>query len=177
MPNWCWNNVTFEGEEKNLENLNKLFEKTIDIQNKTGSGQLLFGLEQAIDGYMFEIQIQDMYPGYLSISFQSRWAPIPNEIVRIAELFNLQFECEYEEGGMNIYGKYTFEYEDDEKEGVLYEQFASEEDVDSCRYKEEDDDPDEPDEMSGLNLEKLESIIKHNEMHGRSITRIQEVAA
>lgn len=177
MPNWCWNNVEFTGEQKNVENLYKLFEKTIDMQEKTGRGQLLFGLDGSIDGYMFEISNLAQGDNYLTLSFQSRWSPIPNEIVRIAELFNLQFEYDYEEGGMNLYGKYTFEYEDDEKEGVLYEQFASEEDVDSCRYKEEDDDPDDPDEMSGLNLEKLESIIEHNEMHGRSITRIQEVAA
>ena len=173
MPNWCYNNVTFEGEENNLENLNKLFEKTIDIQNKTGQGQLLFGLEESIDGYMFDIQIQDMYPGYLNVSFESRWAPIPNDIVRIAELFNLQFEYDYEEGGMNLYGKYTFKYE--EEEGVLYEQSASEEDINSCRYKEEDDE-DDPEDMSGLNLEKLESIIEHNEMHCRSIERLQQTA-
>jgi hypothetical protein len=177
MPNWCWNNVEFTGEEKNLENLSKLLDKTIEMQEKTGQGQLLFGLESSIDGYMFNISNIDSGEGWLKLSFDSRWAPIPNEIIRIAELFNLQFVCDYEEGGMSLYGKYTFEYEDVENEGVLYEQSATEEDIDSCRYKDEADDPDDPDEMSGLNLEKLESIIEHNEMHCRSITRIQETAA
>ena len=81
MPNWCWNNVEFTGEQKNIDNLSKLFEKTIEIQEITGQGQLLFGLEGSIDGYMFEISNVDQGEGYLMLSFQSRWSPIPYDIV------------------------------------------------------------------------------------------------
>jgi hypothetical protein len=171
MPNWCWNNVQFSGEHKNLENVGKLFKKTIDIQEKTGSGQLLFGIEESIDGYFFNINL-DSGPDWLSISFESRWSPIVNDIVRIAELFNLTFTYEYEEGGNALHGKYTFAYE--EGESVLYEQTPSEEEIESCRFKEEDDDKDD---MTGFNMEKLEGIIEQSEMKAISIVRFQEESA
>lgn len=172
MPNWCWNNVEFTGEQKNVENLYKLFEKTIDIQEKTGMGQLLFGLEGSIDGYMFEISNLDSDEGWISLSFQSRWAPIPNDIVRIAELFNLQFTYSYDESGMALYGKYTFEIIDGE--GTLYEQSASEEDIKECTFKEEGD---EDDEETGFDYEKLESFIENASMESHSITRINETVS
>ena len=138
MPNWCWNNVEFTGEQKNVENLYKLFEKTIYMQEKTGYGQLLFGLDGSIDGYMFEISNLDQGDNYLTLSFSSRWAPIPNDIVRIAELFDLQFTYSYDEPGMDLYGKYTFEISDGEKS--LYEQSPTQDEIDECRFREEDDD-------------------------------------
>ena len=172
MPNWCWNNVEFTGEQKNVENLYKLFEKTIDMQEKTGHGQLLFGLDGSIDGYMFEISNVDQGEGYLMLSFQSRWAPIPNDIVRIAELFDLQFTYSYDEGGMSLYGKYTFEIIDGE--GNLYEQSATEEQVSACTFMEDDDDEDSP---SGFDYEKLENFIESAAMESHSITRVNDTAA
>ena len=171
MPNWCWNTIEFNGEQKNLDNLAKLLEKTVDVQNKTGLGQLLHGLEGAIDGFMFDISY-DLGDGFLNLSFQSRWSPIVNDVVRIAELFGLTFVYDYEESGMNIFGKYTFEYEDGEDEGYLYDQAASDADVESCRYKLEDD---EEDDESGFNYEKLEDIISNLEMRGVDVTRLTTV--
>ena len=172
MPNWCWNNVEFTGEQKNIDNLSKLFEKTIEMQEITGQGQLLFGLEGSIDGYMFEISNVDQGEGYLILSFQSRWSPIPYDIVRIAELFNLQFTYSYDEGGMSIYGKYTFEIIDGE--GTLYDQSPSDAGIDECRFQEEGDDEDE---KSGFDYEKLESLIESCKMEAQSITRIKDTVA
>jgi len=172
MPNWCWNNVEFTGKQKNVENLSKLIDKTIEMQEKTGMGQLLFGLEGSIDGYMFDICNVDSGEGWLTLSFQSRWAPIPNDIVRIAELFDLQFTYDYEESGMALFGKYTFEIIDEE--GTLYEQSASEEDVKSCQFKEEGD---EDDDETGFDYEKLETLIENASLESHSITRIKETVA
>lgn len=172
MPNWCWNNVEFTGEQKNVENLYKLFEKTIDMQEKTGHGQLLFGLDGSIDGYMFEISNLDQGDNYLTLSFQSRWAPIPNDIVRIAELFDLQFTYSYDEGGMELYGKYTFEISDGEKS--LYEQSPTADQIDECRFREEDDDEDCP---SGFNYDALENFIESSPMESCQVTRVNETAA
>ena len=172
MPNWCWNNVEFTGKEKNLNNLSKLIDKTIEMQEKTGEGQLLFGLEGSIDGYMFDICNVDSGEGWLTLSFQSRWAPIPNDIVRIAELFDLQFTYDYEEGGNALHGKYTFEIIDGE--GTLYEQSASEEDVQACHFKEEND---EEEEETGFDYEKLEMLIENTSMTSLSVTRINETVA
>jgi hypothetical protein len=171
MPNWCSNTVQFTGDKNNIETLGKLLNKTIDLQNKTGNGQLLFGLEQAIDGYMFDIYM-DFGDDYLNLNFSSRWSPIPNDVVRIAELFNLTFTYDYEESGMGLHGKYSFKYEDGE--GYLSEQVADEEDIDSCRFKEEED---EDDNETGFNYEKLESIIEGNPMNGVSITRVNELVS
>jgi len=172
MPNWCWNTVEFTGEEKNLNNLSKLLDKTIKMQEITGNGELLFGLEGSIDGYMFNINNVDSDEGWLNFSFESKWSPIPNDIVRIAELFNLQFTYEFEESGNGIYGKYTFEIIGDE--GNLYEQSPTEEQINECRFQEEDDDEDCP---SGFDYEKLEGFIESASMESCQITRVNEKAA
>lgn len=166
MANWCWNNIEFTGEEKNVENLYKLFQKTVDMQEKTEQAQILFGLEGHIDGYMFDIGDINLENCWLSLSFQSRWSPIPNDMVRIAELFDLQFNYDYEESGMGLHGKYTFKITDGE--GTLYEQCASQNDIEKCRFKEEGD---EEDEESGFDFEKLEAIIENMPMTSILITR------
>jgi len=168
MPNWCWNTVQFTGEQNNLENLNKLLHKTVEMQEKTGMGQILHGIEGSLDGYMFDISDVDLGDEYLSLSFQSRWAPIPNDIVRIAELFNLQFTYSYDESGMALYGKYTFEIIDGES--YLSEQVASDADIESSKIY------DESGEEEGLDYEKLEACIESNEMFSQSITRLEDIA-
>lgn len=168
MPNWCWNTIEFTGEEKNVENLSKLIDKTIEMQEKTGFGQLLFGLDGSIDGYMFDISNVDSDKGWIMFSFQSRWNPIPNDMVRIAELFGLDFTYDYEESGMALYGKYTFEIT--EGESYLYEQVASETDIEACRILDEDG------EEEGQDYEKLENLIASNEMCSQSITRLENIA-
>lgn len=170
MPNWCWNTVHFTGKNENLNNLNKLLDKTVDIQNATGLGQILHGLEGSIDGYMFDISsIEFDGDEYLSFNFQSRWSPIPNDIVRIAELFNLNFTYDYEESGMCLYGKYTFTIEDGES--YLEEQVATEGDVEACTTY------DENGEFEGMDYDKLNDLIESSEMISQSITRIENTAA
>ena len=172
MPNWCSNTIEFNGNQNNLENLAKLLEKTVDVQKKTGYGQLLHGLEGAIDGYMFDINY-DLGNGFLYLSFESRWSPIVNDVVRIAELFRLTFVYDYEESGMGMYGQYTFKYEDDE-ESYLYKQIADEEDIESCRFKEEGDGDDEE---SGFDYEKMKSLIEKASMESYPITRINQTVS
>ena len=172
MPNWCCNNIEFTGEQKNVDNLSKLIDKTIEMQEKTGHGQLLFGLDGAIDGYMFEISNVDSDEGWIMFSFQSKWSPIPNDMVRIAELFNLQFTCDYEESGNGVFGKHTFEIIDGE--GNLYDQSATDEDIKACTFKE---DGDEDDEESGFDYEKMESLIEKASMESYPITRINQTVS
>lgn len=169
MPNWCWNTVEFTGKQKNLENLKKLLHKTVDIQEATGLGQILHSLEGAIDGYMFNIHGIELGDEYLSMAFESRWSPIPNDMVRIAELFNLDFTYSYEESGMELHGKYTFEIVDGESH--LAEQVANEEDIKACRIYDEDG------EDEGLDYEKLHDLIESNDMFSQSITRIENTTA
>jgi hypothetical protein len=145
MPNWCSNNVTFTGNEDNLNNFQKVLEKTIEIQDSHGNGEMLFVLEGVIDGYMFWIQTTDTGV----ISFESRWSPIPQDMVRIAQLFDLEFEYEYEESGGNLYGKYIY------KNGVLTDQYLDEDDIETCKIHKEDD------EFPDMDYEKLWDLVEN----------------
>jgi hypothetical protein len=160
MPNWCNNYVTFSGEEKNIENLKKLIDKTIEQEKKTYRGQLLFGLEGELDGYMFNLNNNENG----SITFESRWSPIPQEMVRIAQIFDLTFEYEYEESGNNLYGCYTYD-----SEGYLYDQYLQDEEINACRIKDEDDNPDDPDEISGIDNDAIWDMVANADRHGVEI--------
>lgn len=165
MPNWCSNTVEFRGEKKSIDVVSRLLEKTIEMADKTNEGQILFGLEGTIDGYMFNPYINDEDIGYITIIFESRWNPIPNDMVRIAEVFNLTFDYDYEESGNQIYGKYIFDGEE------LTDQFPTEDEIAMCVYKEEDD---KDDEMSGFNYEKLYTLVENATPSGIPIIRINE---
>lgn len=165
MPNWCSNIVEFRGEKKSIEVISRLLERTIEMADKTNEGQILFGLEGTIDGYMFNPYINDEDEEYITIIFESRWNPIPNDMVRIAEVFNLTFDYDYEESGNQIYGKYIFDGEE------LTDQFPREDEIAMCVYKEEDD---KDDEMSGFNYEKLYTLVENATPLGIPIIRINE---
>jgi hypothetical protein len=160
MANWCWNYITFSGEEKNIENLKKLIDKTVEQEEKTGSGQLLFGLEGELDGYMFSLNNNE--DG--TITFESRWSPIPQDMVRIAQLFDLTFTYEYEESGNALYGCYTYD-----SQGYLNNQYLFDSEVNTCRIKDEDDDPDDPDEMSGIDYDAIWDMVANAEMESVEI--------
>ena len=165
MPNWCCNTVEFRGDKKSIEVVGRLLERTIEMADKTNEGQVLFGLENVIDGYMFNPYVNDEDENYIILIFESRWNPIPNDMVRIAEVFDLSFEYDYEESGNHIYGKYLF------NDGELTDQCPTEDELATCLYKEEDD---EDDEMSGFNYEKLYGIIERASPNGIPIIRINE---
>jgi hypothetical protein len=165
MPNWCSNTIEFRGDKKSIDAVRRLLERTIEMADKTNKGQILFGLEGAIDGYMFNPYVNDEDFDFIIIMFDSKWYPIPNDMVRIAEVFNLSFEYDYEESGNGIYGKYLFDEEE------LLDQHATDPDIESCRFKEHDD---EDGDMSGFDYEKLYSIIEHSPTTGVQIHRINE---
>jgi hypothetical protein len=150
MPNWCWNQLEFYGKEKTIENLHKLFEKTEEMERKTGYGQLLHGIEEALDGYMFNLCIDSPDCDTLTLTFDSRWSPIPQDMIKIADMFNLTFIYKYEEGGMGLYGKYIYD-----EEGMS-EYSLTEEELETFRYKNEDD---EEDEQTGIDYEGLWDFI------------------
>lgn len=151
MPNWCSNNVTFTGTEENLNKFQRLLDKTIKIQESHGNGEMLIGLDGVLDGYMFWIHTANTGV----ISFESRWNPIPQDIVRIAQLFDLEFEYEYEESGCDLYGKYTYE------NGMLMCQCLSEEEADSCKTYDKDE------EIYDFDYDKLWDLVE--EADGESV--------
>lgn len=150
MANWCSNTVIFSGSEKNLENLSKLMNKTIELQKLNDwNGQILFGLEGILDGYLFDIRYEDCV-----LYFESKWITLPNEMVRIAQLFDLTFIYEYSEFGSELYGKYTYD-----SDGNLYDQCLNDDDIDQCRIKSDDDLDDEEYNLSELDYNKIDELI------------------
>lgn len=136
MANWCSNTIHFTGDEKNIKTLTRLFEKTIEVQEKTRLGQILYSLEGVADGYMFDISINETETDSLSITFESKWSPLPDDMLRIAQFLNVDFEYTYDESGMELYGKCI--YSDGELRSVELDQ----EQIDSCKYPCEEPDED-----------------------------------
>lgn len=162
MANWCSNNITFSGDEKSIHILEKLLQKTITVEDITGKGQLLHGIDgPEIDGYMFCLVINDTTEEEISIQFESKWNPIPLEMVRIAKMFNLTFEYWYEES--SLHGRYVYENNE------LTDQCLTDDDVDACRFKEPGD---EEDEISGLDYEQIESRIMETNAEPVSIESV-----
>lgn len=128
MANWCSNQIDFSGSKKNIKNLHQLFERTVEMQNKTGQGQLLFGLEGVIDGYMFSIEYDLINDDYFQVTYESKWNPIPHDMVRIAQMLKLTFISNYQEEGNQLYGVYNFD-----GTNLLYKTLSDHE-LDACKY-------------------------------------------
>lgn len=90
MANWCYNTITFSGNYKN-------FAKQLEKHNYDDcgfefikGGRCIFSLEKIEDG---------MY------SFESKWIPPLDELVKKARRCKFSFEIDYEELECDIYGK------------------------------------------------------------------------
>ena len=106
MPNWCMNYLTVSGERsgefkellKSLEDASATEGQVPDFINKDD-----------VDGYFFDIYVDDY-----GVSYQTKWSPNINVLIKCAEHFGIDFEVDYEEGGNLLYGQYKYE------DGVLY---------------------------------------------------------
>lgn len=106
MPNWCSNIVTFSGDPEKVKEVISLFEKMRERQAETDCGQLPdFLLEKDRNLYYF-FDIQEVDGD--TVTFQSKWSPLIDEIQIIADRFGINSEHEYEESGMQIYGKAVY---------------------------------------------------------------------
>lgn len=90
MANWCYNTITFSGNYKN-------FAKQLEKHNYNDcgfefikGGRCMFSLEKIEDG---------MY------SFESKWIPPIEELVKRARKGGFSFQIDYEELSMGIYGR------------------------------------------------------------------------
>jgi len=114
MANICSNTVTFIGDDKQLDKMMKCFEKTNEIRRNGNPGChfVLFEPSTPVRNFMFDIML-DINGDGECIYFQTKWNPDPIQIVRIARMFQLSFELEYEELGDNQYGVFKYDYEFD----------------------------------------------------------------
>ena len=119
MANWCYNTIKFSGNYKNFA---KQLEK-YDYNNCgfefVKNGRCIFSLEKIQDG---------MY------SFESKWVPPLEELIKKARRCKFSFEINYEELSMAIYGRAYYDYETNE----FTDYYLDEDVLNRCNYDDND---------------------------------------
>lgn len=143
MPNWCWNDVTFNGPKENLQQLSKILEDMVKRCNETGMGVLPIIQEATEDGYFFGISVEDENANeesevdnpFIQIRYDTRWSPNPENLKWLAVKFDVDFVQDYEESGNKMYGQYRLKHEHCDDEGFILEtRYLTDEEHDSCMY-------------------------------------------
>lgn len=70
------------------------------------------------DTYLFDIYVEDDY-----VNFETKWGPPTNTIMYLLNKYNVDAEFEYQESGMQIYGKII------KKNGIINHISLSESDI------------------------------------------------
>ena len=104
MANWAQNWVEFSGEETNMQKVKELF-KAMEIKGKeSNEGQIPSFMDEPKQDYFFEIYADDTD----TVSYETKWNPNVEDLVTIANHFNLNFIVTYQETSNNIFGKAIF---------------------------------------------------------------------
>lgn len=104
MANWCSNTITFIGDETKVKHLIKGFE--IMDERDLNKYPLLLENETMEKGFV------GLYvDGSEQVAFETKWSPDPVYIIKIANLFGVDFELEYEELSEGLYGVFKYDYE------------------------------------------------------------------
>lgn len=111
MPNSCYNQILFSGEESNVKKVKALFIEMSKKEAESNHGQIPDFIKHIQDGFFCDI---DAYELDDQISYNTRWTPNTDNVVLIAKHYGVGFEHLFQELGDNIYGKAIFDVEDDE---------------------------------------------------------------
>ncbi len=133
MPNWCSNYLTLTGEEKNVNKVIKLFNKMKDRCEELGEG-VYFNKNQPIDGWFFDLYTDG------NIMYETKWAPNIQDLKILADKYKVNFDVDYSEPGMGIFGNCQYNYITKELDGVHLsyddlEQFKYDEDKDNYKFR------------------------------------------
>lgn len=126
MANNCYNYLSFEGTEENVNKVLDLFKALLEEQRLSGEGVLPKGYD---DRYFFDISLDSGY-----VMFWTKWSPPTDALSKLAQEYQLTITNDVEELGWMIYGKETY-YAD----GGILEQYLEEEDFDLIGYDEDGD--------------------------------------
>lgn len=122
MANDCWNWVSFTGKKENLQRLVEGLEaaQKTNVENYGlfwyNSYYVALGLtppEESTDVYdhfgskWFSIDDIETDDNSVVISGSSAWSPVSQFFLRLSEIYELQFESEFEEPGSDIGGYYA----------------------------------------------------------------------
>ena len=134
MPNWCYNNLTIKGDEKNLKRIKFHLEDIEKKDNQSpGVFMALVGRDQSIElneyehggwyqanidywGCKWDVSYDESGLDYtddsITMSFNSAYSPPVPFIQHLGRLFNVQCELYYEEPSCDFCGKSYFNNED-----------------------------------------------------------------
>lgn len=104
MANWAQNWVNFSGEETQINKVNAMFKAMEKQGDLTNEGQIPSFMTKPKEDYFFDIYEDNSG----TISYRTKWKPNTLDLVEIANHFNLNFECTYQELGNNFFGKAIF---------------------------------------------------------------------
>ena len=144
MPNWCSNYVCFRGAETDITALKNRIRERIALSNDLGQGVMIHGLtpEQEKSGrFFFDLYInEDGDPNDVSIQYESKWVPNPDELIEACKEFNVRAYLEYEESGNCVFGKAIID-----GSGIVKEDVVPHSVLTAIEYVEADEEKNEPD--------------------------------
>lgn len=154
MANWCSNYVTFSGKEEDIEKIYAVFKEMKVQEELQQQGQLSpFHNDKMLEGYFFELYLDDDMKE--TIQYETKWAPNTGDVQLIADQFNLDYEHQYHEPGMSIFGKYIY------KDKTLTNYFLDNPDFEDFDWDDDKDEQTYKGETVDSEEELLEDIFKN----------------
>lgn len=152
MANFCSCYLTLEGKEENIQQVIDVFKKMqITTDEEIGA---YFDENQPKDGWFFNIYTDDGY-----INYETKWGPNIQDVVELADKYKVDFELEYSEDNMLIYGKYIYNYATKK----LVDVELTNEEIDQFEYDEGKEHYVFRDELYECNQEIIEILIKEKQ--------------
>ena len=124
MANHCWNWVHFTGKKENLQNLLNGLEKA-KSRNEENGGLIWYETFYTALGMDVPSEPKDTYDEFgskwydpcdidfdgesITIVGSSAWSPVSEFFLKLSSIYQVKFQSEYEEAGMNFGGFYAGE--------------------------------------------------------------------
>ena len=124
MANHCWNWVHFTGKKENLQNLLNGLEKA-KSRNEENGGLIWYETFYTALGMDVPSEPKDTYDEFgskwydpcdidfdgesITIVGSSAWSPVSEFFLKLSKKYQVEFQSEYEEAGMNFGGFYAGE--------------------------------------------------------------------
>ncbi len=131
MANWCSNTVVFEGNDKAIQQIRRLFQTMREKEEQTEKGQLPDFITDENGGYFFNLYWNEGDIGMFQ--YETKWSPNIEIVQKIAEYYHVDFVQDYEEMGNLVYGRATFSNK------LLTDIYLEDEDFEEYHYNEETD--------------------------------------
>jgi hypothetical protein len=137
MPNWCYNFVTATGSADDIKAFKEVVQRERELAQSLGRGLgLSLSDDEIEDGFFFSVELSEETPNSINFSYETRWAPNLLDLAKVCKKFGLEAECEYNEGGMQIFGTAKIDAEGSIDDDQIPQEFLEliEYNEDTCVY-------------------------------------------